>query len=283
MLLPYLCWGWIAAEPNECKGKVEEPAFFAGTSLMVHVRDCGARDATSRDHSGVNLKSWMITSTSWPFFGANPLNSHRLMCTGIGCCETCSRGLAGTVNPGADLLAVIIAVALQRSEFHPVAAPDEPVRRLVIGQGEREGPGNLLQRLHDRPHRVVAHRVLRITPPCEFDVDLVCPIRSNISRGVVEESQHHVVVKTVKPAGGLKLVPAKTQTPPHRDFGTGPFPIPLADLQMQVGRRIQPRVVLVPRIGSRSTSARPDGPGVASEFNVLGLRGETQRQEQSRQ
>jgi len=30
------------------------------------------------DHSGVNLNSWMTTSTSWPFFGANPLNSHRL-------------------------------------------------------------------------------------------------------------------------------------------------------------------------------------------------------------
>ena len=93
----------------------------------------------------------MITSTSRPFFGANPLNSHRLMCTGIGCCETYRKASAGSVNPGVDLLVVIVAVALQRSEFHLVAAPDEPVRRLVTGQGEREGPGNLLQRLRDRP------------------------------------------------------------------------------------------------------------------------------------
>src|ERR1039457_1846443 len=28
MLLPYLCWGWIAAEPNESKGNVDEPGFF---------------------------------------------------------------------------------------------------------------------------------------------------------------------------------------------------------------------------------------------------------------
>src|ERR1035437_6287182 len=189
------------------------------------------------------------------------------------------RGFTGTVNPGVDLLAIIIAVALQRPEFHLVAAPDEPVSRLVTAQGERERPGNLLQRLQDRPYRVVAYRVLRITSPREFDVDLVCPIRSNISREVVEESQHYVVVKPVKPANGLKLVPAKTQTPSHRALGTGPFSIPLTDFQMQVGRRIQPRVVLVPRIGSRSTPTRPDGPGVASKFDVFRLRRETQRHE----
>src|ERR1017187_1594200 len=45
------------------------------------------------------------------------------------------RGLLGTVNPGFDLLAVIITVALYRSEFHLVAVPDESVRRLITRQG----------------------------------------------------------------------------------------------------------------------------------------------------
>ena len=47
------------------------------------------------NHRGVNLKLWMITSTSWLFFGANPLKSHRLMCTGIGCCEMCNEASLG--------------------------------------------------------------------------------------------------------------------------------------------------------------------------------------------
>ena len=32
VLLPYLCRGWTAAEPRESNGKLEEPAFFSGTS-----------------------------------------------------------------------------------------------------------------------------------------------------------------------------------------------------------------------------------------------------------
>ena len=63
-----------------------------------------------------------------------------------------------------------------------------------------------------------------------LDVDLVCAIWSHISGGVIEKSQHHIVVKQIEPASRLKLISAKTQMLPHRDFGTGPFPIPQADL-----------------------------------------------------
>jgi len=67
------------------KGRPADPAYRCTASSG---RDCLANTIHAcGDHSGVNLNAWMITSTSWPFFGANPLNSHRLMCIGIGCCE----------------------------------------------------------------------------------------------------------------------------------------------------------------------------------------------------
>src|ERR1039457_3887786 len=52
MLLPYLCWGWIAAEPNESKGKV------AFTSAPVDAADQADSNARSSPGSFFRLRAW---------------------------------------------------------------------------------------------------------------------------------------------------------------------------------------------------------------------------------
>jgi hypothetical protein len=81
------------------------------------------------------------------------------------------------------------------------------------------------------------------------------PVWPDIRGRVVEKSQHHVVVETIQPACDLKLVPAQAQACLQGHLGAGPFPIAPADFQIQVGRGIQPHVVLVPQVGTRAAPA----------------------------
>ena len=86
----------LSAEPRFVY--LNRSSLSASEGSWPSFQSCFQRGASGY-HSGMNLKlkSWMTTSTSRSFFGANRLNSHRLMCTGIGCCETYLEAAPGMV------------------------------------------------------------------------------------------------------------------------------------------------------------------------------------------